>query len=95
MAGHSKWSEIKRQRGLIERREHALRASREMIARGERPFYKPRLEPDGDFILIRIPQLEIVTQARHRAEIVAMARDCIAIWLDVRPDAFDLEIDES
>jgi hypothetical protein len=95
MAGHSKWSEIKRRKGLTERRDEALQANRGMIARGARPLFKARLEPDGEFILIRIPQLEIVTQARHRAEIVAMARDCIAIWLDVRPDAFDLEIDES
>jgi hypothetical protein len=95
MAGHSKWSDIKRQRGLTQRREQALRANRGMIARGERPLYKPRLETDGDFILIRIPELEIVTQARNHAEVVAMARDCIAVWLDVRPDAFAVEIDES
>lgn len=67
MAGHSKWSEIKRQKGLTERRDLARQASRRMIARGERPLYRPRLESDGDFILIRIPELDIVSQARHPA----------------------------
>lgn len=94
MAGHSKWSEIKRQKGLTERRDQARQASREMIARGERPLYRPRLEPDDDFILISIPELDIVTEARHRGEVVAMARDLIALWLDVPADTFDIEAED-
>jgi hypothetical protein len=93
MAGHSKWSDIKRRKGLTERRQLALQASRRMIARGERPLYRPLTEEDGDFIFIRIPELEIVTQARNRSDVAAMARDCIATWLDVPPDSFDLEVE--
>jgi hypothetical protein len=95
MAGHSKWSEIKRQKGLTERRDLARQASRRMIARGERPLYRPRPQSDGDFIFIRIPELDIATQARSRGEVAAMARDCIATWLDVPLDSFDLEIEST
>jgi hypothetical protein len=94
MAGHSKWSEIKRQKGLTERRDLARRASRRMVAHGERPLYRATLEPHGDFILIRIPELEIVTQARHRREVAVMARDLVATWLDVPSDAFDVEVED-
>ena len=95
MAGHSKWSEIKRQKGLTERRDLARKASRRIVGRGERPLFRPRLEPDGDFILIRIPELEIVTQARHPREVAVMARDLIATWLDVPSDAFDVELEDA
>jgi hypothetical protein len=91
MAGHSKWNDIKRKKGMTERRELARQAGGRMVARGERPLYRPTLEPDGNFILIRISELEIVTQARHRREAGAMARDCIATWLDVPADVFDIE----
>jgi hypothetical protein len=95
MSGHSKWSDIKRRKGLTDPRHLARQASRGMIARGERPLYRPRLEPDGGFILIRIPELELVTEARHRREVVAVARDLIALWLDVPADSFDIEVDEA
>jgi len=94
MAGHSKWSEIKRQKGLTERRDLTRQASRRIVGRGERPLFRAWLEPDGDFILIRVPELEIVTQARHRREVAAMARDLIATWLGVPSDAFDVEIED-
>ena len=77
MAGHSKWSEIKRQKGLAETRDLARRASLQKIARGERPIFRPRIEPDGDRVFIRILELDIATHARHRSEVSSMARDCI------------------
>jgi len=94
MAGHSKWSEIKRQKGLTETRDLARRASLQQIARGERPLYRPHVQPDGDCVLIRIPELDIATQARHRGEVSSMARDCIATWLGVDRESFDIELDE-
>jgi len=94
MPGHSKWSEIKRRKGLTETRDQARRASLRMIANGERPTYRPQIQPDGDFFLIRIPELDIATQARHRGEVSSMARDCIATWLGVDGQAFDIELDD-
>lgn len=93
MAGHSKWSEIKRRKGLTESRERARQASLRAIAGGDRPVYRPQVEPDGEVLLVRIPELDIATQARQPGEISAMARDCIATWLGVDPDTFDVEIE--
>lgn len=92
MAGHSKWSEIKRQKGLTESRDRARRASLQMVARGERPIYRPQVEPDGDLFVISIPELDIATRARHRGEVSSMARDCIATWLGVDGESFDIEL---
>jgi hypothetical protein len=58
MPGHSKWSEIKRQKGLTKTRDLARQASLRMIARGERPTYRPQIEPDGDLFFVRIPELD-------------------------------------
>jgi hypothetical protein len=88
MTGYSKWSEIQREK----RRERAIQACRRMIARGERPLFRPRLEPDGGAILIRIPELDGVTQARHPGEVQYMARDLIAVTLDVPPESFDVAV---
>lgn len=44
MAGHSKWSEIKRRKGLTESRERARQASLRAIAGGDRPEYRPQVE---------------------------------------------------
>lgn len=65
-----------------------------MVAHGERPLYRTTLERDGDFIMIRIPELEIATQARHHGEVAATARDLPATWLDVPFDAFDVETED-
>lgn len=94
MAGHSKWSEIKRQKGLTEGRDRARQASLRAIAGGERPVYRPRVEPDGDLLFVRIPELDIGTQARQPSEVAGMARDCIATWLGIDPDTFDVVIED-
>lgn len=49
-------------------------------------------EQDGAFWLLRIPELDGVTQARNREEIETMAREYIAITLDVPADSFSLAI---
>jgi hypothetical protein len=92
VAGHSKWSEIKRQKGRTETRDQARRAGLQRIARGERPIYRPQVEPDGDLFFIGIPELDIATQARHRGEVPSRARECIATWLGVDGESFDIEL---
>ncbi|MEU7814097.1 hypothetical protein [Pseudonocardia sp. NPDC049154] len=54
--------------------------------------YLARVTRDGKFWHIDIPELGVVTQARTDDEIEPMARDVIAIMLDVEPDSFALEI---
>lgn len=94
MPGHSKWNEIQRQKGVTKNRELAIQASRRMIAQEERPLYRPRIEPDGRLILIRILELDLVAEALTRSEVGATARDAIADCLDVPTDAFDLAVEE-
>jgi hypothetical protein len=94
MAGHSKWSEIKRRKGLTESRDRARQAERQAMARGERPVYRVQVEPEGEILVIRISELDIATQARGAGDVAASARDCIATWLAVAADAFDIEIQD-
>ncbi|GAA4987288.1 type II toxin-antitoxin system HicB family antitoxin [Actinopolymorpha pittospori] len=47
--------------------------------------YRAVVSRDGQFWLIRVPELDIVTQARSVDEIDHMARDLIAVWLEVDP----------
>lgn len=47
---------------------------------------------DGQFWLIRVPEVDRATQARHLREVEAMARDLIAIMEDVAPDSFALDV---
>ncbi len=54
-------------------------------------IYDVTVERDGKFWLIRIPEIDGVTQARTRDEIPDMARDYIAITLDVPVDSIQLE----
>lgn len=50
-----------------------------------------RRDDDG-FWVIHLPELDIATQARSTDEIEYMARDLIAIWLEVPADSFALDI---
>ncbi|MEZ7755579.1 hypothetical protein O5Y58_08700 [Microbacterium paraoxydans] len=54
--------------------------------------YEVTAERDGKFWFVRIPELDGVTQARTDAEISVMARDYIAVTLDVPTDSFDLKV---
>jgi hypothetical protein len=42
--------------------------------------------------LIEIPTLDVVTQARRPEEVEPMARDAVALLLEVPEDSFDLDI---
>ncbi len=58
-----------------------------------RDVYTARVSPDGDALLIEVPEIDRVTQALHRGEVDVMARDLIAIMVEVEPDSFDLRIE--
>ena len=50
------------------------------------PTYDIEVYRDGRWWMIRIPELDGLTQARHRGEIDEMARDYIAICTDTPVD---------
>lgn len=53
--------------------------------------YEVTAERDGRFWLIRIPEVDGVTQALSLDDVSGMARDYIAITLDVPADSFEVE----
>ena len=54
--------------------------------------YHADVERGGQFWLIRVPELDRVTQARHLREVEEMARDLVAIMTDVDPGSFELVV---
>jgi hypothetical protein len=54
--------------------------------------YHAKVERDGRFWLIRVPEVGRSTQARHLREVEEMARDLIAVMRDVEPDSFHLVV---
>lgn len=50
-------------------------------------------ERDGRFWLVRIPEIDGVTQARTREEVPEMARDYIAITLTIPASSFEILVD--
>ena len=54
--------------------------------------YTAEVERDGEFWMIRVPEIDYVTQARHEGEIETMARDLIATVEDVPADSFELAV---
>lgn len=56
--------------------------------------YDVTVERDGAFWLIRVPELDGVTQARTRGEIESMARDYIAIVTKQLKESFQLSVSE-
>lgn len=54
--------------------------------------YEAKARRDGTLWFIEIPGLELVTQARTVKEIEEMARDVIAISLEVPPESFGVHV---
>jgi len=71
------------------RRAAAHRASRRMIARGDRPTYHVTFARSGSRTVVEFEWLHLEAQGRRDA--LAAAHSAIAAWLDVSPDAFDLD----
>lgn len=55
--------------------------------------YTAVAERDSGWWIVTVPELDVVTQARRIDQIEHMARDLIAVWLEVEPDSFDVTID--
>lgn len=60
-----------------------------------RPAYTVVVEPDHGWWAIRVAELPgVFSQARRLDRVEAMARDAVALLLDVAPDSFDLVVRE-
>lgn len=57
--------------------------------------YTANVEQDGRFWLIRVEEIDRVTQARNLREVEEMARDLIAVMEEVESDSFALTINLS
>ena len=60
-----------------------------MIARGDRPAYRVTTDEDGRWGVATLPWVSV--EATNRREALDAARAAIAAWLQVEPDAFDVE----
>lgn len=61
----------------------------------ERPRYVVEVERDPEapeWLLLRVPEIDLVTQAHNLSEVETMARGLIQASLDIEPDSFDLTI---
>jgi len=54
--------------------------------------YEAIARRDGNFWFVQIPELDLFTQARTIEGVDGMARDVIAISLDVPPDSFGVQV---
>lgn len=55
--------------------------------------YHAQVTRGDKFWLIRVPEIDRSTQARHLREVETMARDLVAVMEDVEPDSFELKVD--
>jgi predicted RNase H-like HicB family nuclease len=54
--------------------------------------YHANASRDGRFWLVHIPEIGQYTQGRNLAEVEPMARDLIALWLEIPVDTFHVEL---
>jgi hypothetical protein len=72
--------------------EQARRASRRMIARGQRPAYRVDVFEETAEIRIRIAELPWLTGTSARpGSVLVDARRIVAAWLEVDGESFDIE----
>lgn len=58
---------------------------------GSRRSYKVEAVPEDGWYIVKVPEVDgALTQARNYTEIEVMARDVVALILDVPLDSFDL-----
>jgi len=55
-------------------------------------IYHAEASRDGKFWLVFVPEVDRHTQARNLAEVELMARDLVAVMLEVPPDSFELDV---
>lgn len=75
--------------GEAQRAAAALQACRRMVSRGDRPLFRLQAAQDGSWAVDGCPWLVVPATGRRGAP--SAARAVIAAWLDVPPDAFDVE----
>jgi predicted RNase H-like HicB family nuclease len=57
--------------------------------------YKVEIERDGRWWAISVPQLPgVFSQARRRANVDSLAREAIALYLDIPQDSFEITVVE-
>ncbi len=57
--------------------------------------YNVNVQRSGQWWAISVPQLRgVFSQSRRRGDVEAMARDAIALYLDVPADSFDITVHE-
>ncbi len=55
--------------------------------------YEVSIKRSGRWWAIRVPELRgVFSQALHRDDVEPMARDAIALYLDVPQDSFELDV---
>jgi predicted RNase H-like HicB family nuclease len=54
--------------------------------------YKAVAEREPGWWIIQVPELGVTTQARRLGEIENNAREAIAVWLDIAPDSFTVDV---
>jgi hypothetical protein len=68
----------------------AWSAARRMIARKDRPCYRVAETGDGNTVhIVELPWIAPIKAGRREA--IDRAREAIAAWLDIQPEAFDVE----
>jgi hypothetical protein len=64
----------------------------EAITASNRPRYTAHVTREGRWWMVAVPEIDGLTQARRLGEAGTMARELVALVLDIEPDAFDLNI---
>jgi hypothetical protein len=76
----------------LRRAEMARTAGRRMVARGERPLYRIEVIQATPDVRVRVVELPwLVGVAASTRDVSAAGRALIAGWLDVSPEAFDVD----
>lgn len=57
-----------------------------------RPRYTARVSRDGRWWMISVPEIDGLTQARRLSEVVTMARELIALTLDIGTEDIDIAL---
>lgn len=58
-----------------------------------RRIYDVTISCDGGWWLVHVPAIDGLTQASHLGDVEQMARELVAITLDVPLDSFDVNVE--
>jgi hypothetical protein len=65
----------------------------EPVTVSARPRYTAQVTREGRWWMVAVPQIDALTQARRLGEAGTMARELLALVLEVEPDSFDLTVE--